>query len=152
MRPRSRALCRVETDPGAFFMFLQINGYPFFWSLDELTDCLRVNVLSSDGSLLGVTWGSWDGPGILRFHGCAARGARLPFFTSDLVDQLCRLAFAVGADRVVTSHTLNPNRKPLDRFLLMLGFEKEGEGFSLNLWNEPHGQQEERPDRSIDQQ
>ncbi|SFZ81677.1 hypothetical protein SAMN02983003_0629 [Devosia enhydra] len=124
-------------------MFLQINGYPFFWSLDELADCLRVNILSPDGSLLGVAWGSWDEPGILRFHGCAAKGARLPFFTSDLVDQLCRLAFAVGADKVVTSHTLNPNRKPLDRFLLMLGFEKEDQGFSRNLWTEPHGQQEE---------
>lgn len=125
-------------------MFLQLNGYPFFWSLEELSPCLRINILDDDENLLGVAWGSWDEPGILRFHGCAAKGARLPFFTSDLVEQLCRLAFAVGADFVVTDHSLNHNRKPLDRFLLMLGFEREDDGsFSRNLWI-TNGQQEEQ--------
>jgi hypothetical protein len=102
---RTPNLLRVE-DPVSAFQFLQLNGYPFFWSLEDLSACLLVRVLDENGWQIGLVWGEWKDTGLLMFHACAAPGHRLPWFGADLLDQLCNLAFFVGADEITTSITM----------------------------------------------
>ncbi len=134
---QSNPLVRAETDLASVFQFLQLNGYPFFWSIEDLSECIVVQVMDIEGELLGYVWGRWVNTGVLQFHVCSKRGTRLPFLSSDLLHQLFSIAFLIGADDVVT--TLSGGLKPIRRLLQRLGFDQKpcGEGaseFTLNLW------------------
>lgn len=147
---RTEPLLRVETDPAAAFTFLQINEYPHWWSLEDLAQCIVFRIMDPTGALLGYGWGEWESPGVMAFHGCAARGRKFPLFSSSMFARLCDLAFAVGADRLTTNVSLSPNQAVLRRLHRRLGLEVGGEEHTLNLWN-LHGQEEDKHDRRVQQ-
>lgn len=135
----TRAYCRVETDPVQAFQFLQLNGYPYFWSPDDLSRGIIVRVIDPDADTLGYVWGEWLNTGLLSFHVCARSGSRLPFFTSDLLDQLVLIGFWLGADDVETALDGHPNPLPVRRLLKCLGFSEvrddEVVRYTLNTWS-----------------
>lgn len=144
---RTEVFLRIETDAAASFTFLQLNGYPHFWSPRQLSDSCVVRVMDAAGETLGYVWGFISRPGVMDFHGCAASGHRLPFFSSDLLAQLGKLAFAVGADTLTTRIEGSPSN-PLRRLLLRLGFSETpdaegGSTFSRNLWT-PNGTEQQQ--------
>jgi hypothetical protein len=142
LRPRKTSvLLRTETDFVAAFQFLQLNDYPFFWSPSDLARGLVVRVMADGGDTVAYAWGEWLDAGVISFHACVRAGDRLPLFTSDLLDQLVRIGFLVGADEVVTSVEGHPTPRPLERLLRRLGFEEVRNVygrdicFTLNTWS-----------------
>lgn len=140
---RTEPLLRVETDPNAAFMFLQVNHYQYWWSPEDLALCLVVRVMDAHGDTLGYVWGEWEDTGVMAFHGCAQHGRKLPLFTSNLFVRLCDLAFACGADELTTNVSLSPNQAALRRLHRRLGLEVGDDEDTLNLWN-LHGQEKVR--------
>lgn len=95
-----------------------------------------MRVETEGGELLGYVWGEWADVNLMRFHVCAREGARLPFFRSDLLDQLVLMAFWLGADVIDTRLDDHPNPKPIERLLKSLGFavsvDDHGTSFTTN--------------------
>lgn len=146
--------CRIETDPVALFQFLQLNGYPYWFSLDRLStpETLRVRILDNNGDPIGYMWGDWVEVGRFHFHLCALAGRSLPLFSSDLLDQLLRMTFWVGADEVVTNVDGHSRFPQLRRLLLRIGFSEDprsdgGSDFALNLWSR-YGKEDPAEDAS----
>lgn len=138
---RTEVRLRIETNPVDAFTFLQLNSYPYFWAPDDLAAGLVVRVLNGEGELRGYVWGGFTAPGAFTFHVCAKAGTRLPWFSSDLLDQLCRTGFLMGADELRTRLRDRVEDRALSRLLQRLGFtlsDPEPDGgitLSLNLWN-----------------
>jgi hypothetical protein len=136
-----RVLLRTETDFVRAFQFLQLNGYPFFWSPEALARGLVVRVMDDDGETVGYVWGEWLDTGVVSLHAAARAGLRLPIFASDMIEQFVRIAFLIGADEVVTSVDGHPHPRPLERLLRRLGFEEVHDEygrdtcFTLNTWS-----------------
>lgn len=138
--PTSKVLCRIETDPLAIFRFLQLNGYPRFWSPEQFQDgVLAVRVMDLAQNTLGYIWGRWVETGRFGFHVCAAKGTSLPFLGSDLLSQLYQMGFWIGADEIVTNVDGHPDQRAIHRLLRRAGFAPVprtdgGSDYALNLW------------------
>jgi len=140
-----KPLCRVEYNHADVVEFLHYVNYPVEWTEEAFKQALVVRVSDME-SLIGYFWGTWVDHGIMAIHVAIDPDRAGAWTNPELVSELLRIAFWLGADEVVASFQDTPRAVQLERLARRFGFTEEPEFydqisvFSLNLWNFIDGQ------------
>lgn len=135
-----KPICRVEYNHAEVIEFLQYVNYPVEWTEDMFKQALVVRVSDME-SLIGYFWGTWVDHGVMVIHVAIDPDRAGAWADPELISELLRIAFWLGADEVIASFEGNPRAAQMARLVRRFGFVEEPElydktsVFSLNLWN-----------------